>query len=107
MATAKAPVVPTIMGHGVSKDGREVYAVQSRSQDLRWWLVSVARDSSLHCDCWAGRRNRACAHRGTVAAERRLADAQTHQSAPAAAFEAPIMASASAILARRPFSIWK
>jgi hypothetical protein len=68
--------IPEITGHGMRRDGVEVYTVASRSDSLRWWLVSVGAQGELTCDCPAGRHHRGCAHRGAVAAERRMTAAQ-------------------------------
>ncbi len=61
-----------VVGQGWTRDGRQCFAVPSRSERNRWHLVVVV-GTRLVCDCYAGRRGRVCAHRATVH-ERLLAE---------------------------------
>lgn len=114
MRTPKPVVPPVIAGRGVRKsDGRPLYAVASRTDPARWWLVVVEADGELQCDCPAGRHHRACAHRGLVAATRRLdfiamrrasaMPARIPARTPVLTLEQPTMASATALMQRKPF----
>lgn len=74
-AKVSAPV--EVMGRGVDKQGRTVYAVASSQDANHWYLVTIFGGSvpRLHCDCPASRyhRDAQCKHRQAVM-ERRQAE---------------------------------
>jgi hypothetical protein len=105
MTTAK--MAPTITGQGYDKaTGRRVFAVASRSEANRWYLVTVG-ENALNCDCKAGQFHpeTPCAHRKVVHAhlvsERAAAAEKVANAAAAKRDTAPVYRSNAL------FSIWK
>jgi hypothetical protein len=103
MTTAK--MAPTITGQGMTKDGHRAFAVASRSEANRWYLVTVG-ENALTCDCPAHNySSKPCAHRKVVHARlvsERDAAAEKMAKAAAAKRDAAPMHRSNA-----PFSIWK
>jgi hypothetical protein len=87
----KTQATPSITGHGHTHDGRRVFAVASRSETNRWYLVTVG-ENALSCDCKAGKFHpeTPCAHRKIV-----------HDRLVSERDAAPMYRS------NAPFSIWK
>src|SRR5258707_15515250 len=54
-----------VVGSGMAKDGRRVYAVPSRTVANLWHLIVVAY-GALQCDCQAGQHGKYCCHRAAV-----------------------------------------